>query len=105
LADLAPSEISPRCPDHARGGIALAHEFVQALLDAAPHSATTPDQNSDNDGDAIVAFDGVEVVVDKKSAPYLEGASIDYEDTLHSSGFQINNPNAASTCACGDSFN
>ncbi len=59
----------------------------------------------DSDGDAIVAFDGVEVVVDKKSAPYLEGASIDYEDTLHSSGFQINNPNAASTCACGDSFN
>ena len=34
LADLASSEISPRCPDHARGGIALAHEFVQALLDA-----------------------------------------------------------------------
>jgi iron-sulfur cluster assembly accessory protein len=59
----------------------------------------------DNEGDAIVTFDGVEVVVDKKSAPYLDGASIDYEDTLHSSGFQINNPNAASTCACGDSFN
>lgn len=59
----------------------------------------------DNEGDAIVAFDGVEVVVDKKSAPYLDGASIDYEDTLHASGFQINNPNASNTCACGDSFN
>lgn len=57
------------------------------------------------DGDAVVAFDGVEVVIDPKSAPYLEGASIDYEDTLQSSGFQINNPNAANTCACGDSFN
>jgi iron-sulfur cluster assembly accessory protein len=57
------------------------------------------------DGDAIVAFDGVEVVIDKKSAPYLEGASIDYEDTIQASGFQVNNPNAESTCACGDSFN
>ena len=59
----------------------------------------------DNEGDAVVSFDGVEVVVDKKSAPYLDGASIDYEDTLHASGFQINNPNASNTCACGDSFN
>lgn len=57
------------------------------------------------DGDAIVAFDGVEVVIDKKSAPYLEGASIDYEDSIQASGFQINNPNAQNTCACGDSFN
>lgn len=59
----------------------------------------------ETDGDAIVEFDGVQVVVDKKSAPYLEGAEIDYEDTIQASGFQINNPNAQSTCACGDSFN
>jgi iron-sulfur cluster assembly accessory protein len=59
----------------------------------------------DNEGDAVVEFDGVQVVVDKKSAPYLEGAEIDYEDTIQASGFQINNPNAQSTCACGDSFN
>lgn len=57
------------------------------------------------EGDAIVEFDGVGVVIDKKSAPYLEGASIDYEDSLTSTGFQINNPNAQNTCACGDSFN
>jgi iron-sulfur cluster assembly accessory protein len=59
----------------------------------------------DNEGDAVVEFDGVQVVVDKKSAPYLEGAEIDYEDTIQASGFQINNPNASNTCACGDSFN
>lgn len=59
----------------------------------------------DNEGDAVVEFDGVQVVVDKKSAPYLEGAEIDFEDTIQASGFQINNPNAQSTCACGDSFN
>ena len=59
----------------------------------------------DLEGDSVVDFDGVGVVIDRKSAPYLEGASIDYEDTLQSSGFQINNPNAQNTCACGDSFN
>jgi iron-sulfur cluster assembly accessory protein len=49
-------------------------------------------------------FGGVKVVVDKMSAPYLSGAEIDYIDTLQASGFQIRNPNAQSTCACGDSF-
>jgi iron-sulfur cluster assembly accessory protein len=49
-------------------------------------------------------FGGVRVVVDKMSAPYLSGAEIDYIDTLQQSGFTINNPNAQSTCACGDSF-
>jgi iron-sulfur cluster assembly accessory protein len=54
--------------------------------------------------DAIVAFDGVEVVVDPMSVPYLDGASIDFEDSIQKQGFTIDNPNAAGTCACGDSF-
>ncbi|TBN56566.1 iron-sulfur cluster assembly accessory protein [Glaciihabitans arcticus] len=57
------------------------------------------------DGDATVEFaDGVEVVVDKMSVPYLDGASIDFEDTIQKQGFTIDNPNAAGSCACGDSF-
>jgi len=55
--------------------------------------------------DAISDFDGVQVVVDKMSVPYLEGASIDFEDTIQKQGFTIDNPNAAGSCACGDSFN
>jgi iron-sulfur cluster assembly accessory protein len=54
--------------------------------------------------DAIVDFGGVEVVVDQMSVPYLDGASIDFEDTIQKQGFTIDNPNAAGTCACGDSF-
>ena len=54
--------------------------------------------------DAIVAFDGVEVVVDPMSVPYLDGASIDFEDSIQKQGSTIDNPNAAGTCACGDSF-
>jgi iron-sulfur cluster assembly accessory protein len=54
--------------------------------------------------DAVREFDGVEVVVNFKSVPYLDGASIDYEDSIQKQGFTIDNPNAQSTCACGDSF-
>jgi iron-sulfur cluster assembly accessory protein len=57
-------------------------------------------KDTDNVGD----FGGVRLVVDKMSAPYLTGAQIDYVDELQQSGFTINNPNAQSTCACGDSF-
>ena len=57
------------------------------------------------ESDAVANFDGVEVVVDKMSVPYLEGASIDFEDTIQKQGFTIDNPNAAGSCACGDSFN
>jgi iron-sulfur cluster assembly accessory protein len=54
--------------------------------------------------DAVAEFDGVEVVVDMMSVPYLDGASIDFEDSIQKQGFTIDNPNAAGTCACGDSF-
>ena len=56
------------------------------------------------DGDIVTDYDGVEVVVDRMSAPYLSGASIDYADRIDAQGFTIDNPNAQGSCACGDSF-
>ncbi|MCI7551662.1 MAG: iron-sulfur cluster insertion protein ErpA [Actinomycetaceae bacterium] len=56
------------------------------------------------DGDAIRDFDGVEVVVDRMSIPYLDGATIDFADSIERQGFTIDNPNAVGTCACGESF-
>lgn len=56
------------------------------------------------DGDAIMDFDGLEVIVDKMSAPYLGGSVVDFEDTIAKQGFTIDNPNAGGSCACGDSF-
>ncbi|MGL5864646.1 MAG: HesB/IscA family protein [Dermatophilaceae bacterium] len=56
------------------------------------------------DGDLVRGYDGVEVVVDRMSAPYLDGATIDFSDTIEKQGFTIDNPNAGSSCACGDSF-
>jgi iron-sulfur cluster assembly accessory protein len=56
------------------------------------------------DGDIVTDFDGVEVVVDRMSSPYLNGAVIDFVDTIEKQGFTIDNPNATGSCACGDSF-
>ena len=57
------------------------------------------------DGDLVTDFDGVSVVVDRMSMPYLNGATIDFVDTIEKQGFTIDNPNAGGSCACGDSFN
>ncbi|GAA3813320.1 iron-sulfur cluster assembly accessory protein [Nocardioides panacisoli] len=56
------------------------------------------------DGDVVTDFDGVSVVVDRMSVPYLNGAMIDFVDTIEKQGFTIDNPNATGSCACGDSF-
>ena len=53
--------------------------------------------------DVISTAYGLELRVDKMSAPYLRGATVDYVDGLQQSGFTINNPNAKGSCACGDS--
>jgi iron-sulfur cluster insertion protein len=55
--------------------------------------------------DSVVERDGVKVVVDAMSYPYLVGARVDYEEGLQGSKFVIQNPNASSTCGCGSSFN
>jgi iron-sulfur cluster assembly accessory protein len=59
----------------------------------------------DLDGDVVSDFGGVAVVVDRMSVPYLNGAVIDFVDTIEKQGFTIDNPNAQGSCACGDSFN
>jgi iron-sulfur cluster assembly protein len=55
-------------------------------------------------GDVEREWHGVTVVVDPFSAPYLAGSRIDFLETLQESGFKIENPNVASSCGCGHSF-
>ena len=57
------------------------------------------------DGDLTAEFGGVSLTVDRMSAPYVQGATIDFVDTIEKQGFTIDNPNAGGSCACGDSFN
>jgi len=56
------------------------------------------------EGDHAFDCEGVTVVVDPFSAPYLRGAEIDYVDSIQASGFAVNNPNAVASCGCGHSF-
>ena len=72
--------------------------------DAQASSTSSYFDERNLDGDAVRDFDGVEVVVDRMSVPYLDGATIDFADTIEKQGFTIDNPNAAGSCACGDSF-
>ena len=56
------------------------------------------------DGDVELDLNGVPLVVDRMSAPYLGGATVDFTDTIEQQGFTIDNPNASNGCACGNSF-
>ena len=55
-------------------------------------------------GDILIRFGGALIVVDSKSALYLKGTHLDYSDALISGGFKFSNPNAKSSCSCGESF-
>jgi iron-sulfur cluster assembly protein len=60
-------------------------------------------QDNPANRDILVESGGVRVVVDPKSALYVTGSELDYLDTLDG-GFKVKNPNAATTCSCGESF-
>ena len=54
--------------------------------------------------DILVESSGIKVVVDPKSALYVTGSELDYTDALTDGGFKVKNPNAATSCSCGESF-
>ena len=56
------------------------------------------------DDDTVVEKGIVKVIMDSQSAPLLQGAEVDYVDSLQGSGFSIKNPQAKTTCGCGSSF-
>src|SRR3974377_1821221 len=55
--------------------------------------------------DKTYEFEGLKVFIDQASMLYLDGAEVDFVETLEGSGFKFNNPNVRSTCGCGSSFN
>jgi iron-sulfur cluster assembly protein len=58
-------------------------------------------ESEEHERDQVIHVSGVTLYVDPASAEYLAGATIDYEESLTSSGFRIDAPNAVSTCGCG----
>jgi iron-sulfur cluster assembly protein len=61
-------------------------------------------QDQPSNRDILVETSGIRVVIDPKSASYVSGCELDYLEALHDGGFKFKNPNAASTCSCGESF-
>jgi iron-sulfur cluster insertion protein len=62
------------------------------------------DQNYNDKTDNLFDLHGIQVVVDKRSMIYLEGATIDFHNDLNKRGFSVTNPQAKSTCGCGSSY-
>lgn len=54
--------------------------------------------------DQVTTIDGIKVLMDTKSAPYLDGTELDFQDGLQGKGFTFHNPNATKSCGCGESF-
>ena len=61
-------------------------------------------QDAPANRDILVESSGIRVVVDPKSALYVTGSELDYVDALQEGGFKVKNPNAATSCSCGESF-
>jgi iron-sulfur cluster assembly protein len=61
-------------------------------------------EEASGEDDDTVESGGVKVFIDMKSALYLAGSELDYDDGLMGSGFQVKNPNATNQCGCGESF-
>jgi len=62
------------------------------------------DKTFDEKVDSRLEFHGVPVIVDKKSALYLDGTTVDFYDGIEKRGFTFDNPNAVKSCGCGSSF-
>lgn len=62
------------------------------------------DEKWDEKTDDLRDIDGIKVAVDKRSALYLDGATVDFHEDLNKRGFIVTNPNARTTCGCGSSF-
>lgn len=60
--------------------------------------------SKERDGDNTVEQDGIRFLMDRKSTIYLKGIVLEYKEGLEGKGFVFTNPNATSTCGCGESF-
>jgi iron-sulfur cluster assembly protein len=74
--------------------------FVRGMSCSGPAYGMALD-NEPRPDDSIIELDGIRVLVDPQSAPYLDGAEIDFVDSLMGRGFTVTNPNAQQTGGCG----
>ena len=102
LSDSAATKIKDLIIDENKPGLML-RAYVQGGGCSGMQYGFTFEEKA-NEDDTRIEKEGIVLLVDSMSISYLNDAEIDYKDGLQGSGFQINNPNAKSSCGCGSSF-
>ena len=82
-------------------------QFLRVLVESGGCSGFQYGMSFDEkkSDDKLLESEGVKFLIDPASLAYLDGSNIDFDDGLQGKGFEIQNPNAQSTCGCGKSFN
>jgi iron-sulfur cluster assembly accessory protein len=99
----AASKISELLAEEGKTGSGL-RVFVQGGGCSGFQYGLMIEENGGGIGDQVYESNGVRLFVDPVSVSYLKGAEVDFVDTVTGGGFTIKNPNATSTCGCGQSF-
>jgi iron-sulfur cluster insertion protein len=102
ISDVAAGKVRELIEDEGNPDLKLRVFVTGGGCSGFSYGFTFDDERAEDD--ASVERDGVTVLVDPMSYPYLAGAQIDYREDLSGAQFVIDNPNAASTCGCGNSF-
>jgi len=103
LTEAAAAKVKQYLEKNARGGDALRLKVSGGGCSGLRYELAMDGQVAESDEE--FHQHGVRLAVDAKSALYLVGVTLDYLDDLNESGFKITNPNATTTCGCGESFN
>lgn len=102
ITESAAAKIKQLTPPDMASKYALRMRVVGGGCSGLQYQMGLEDEQQPND--KVFTSNGVQVCIDMKSALYLAGAEVDYIDGLMESGFKITNPNAKTTCGCGQSF-
>jgi iron-sulfur cluster assembly protein len=103
LTDRAASELTELITSQDKGGSAL-RVWVAGGGCSGLQYGMALDDNAPEDGDQVFENQGLKIYVDELSLNYMQGAQVDYVDDVLGGGFKIENPNATSSCGCGNSF-
>ena len=103
VSEVAAAKISELLTEEKKTGSGL-RVFVQGGGCSGFQYGLMIEENGQGAGDQVFESNGVKLFVDPISVRYLKGAEVDFVDTMTGGGFTIKNPNATSTCGCGQSF-
>jgi iron-sulfur cluster assembly accessory protein len=103
VSEMAATKITELLTEEQKGGSGL-RVFVQGGGCSGFQYGLMIEENGQGAADQVFESNGVKLFVDPISIRYLNGAEVDFVDTITGGGFTIKNPNATSTCGCGQSF-